>query len=156
MKRIVSISLIVVALAVVGMVPAQILAFGRAKAVRAVPCATSDLLRSRRPRAPRRWSKRKSPSTSRNGKKKKSPLTSAKSCPHEEKYTYNVCVPVTTQEKRNVTTYDRVTKEVEYKCTVMVPKTYQETRTVNYCEYETKMVKETVQVCKMVPVTTTR
>src|SRR5205807_1256015 len=65
-----------------------------------------------------------------------------------------VYVPVTKQEKRKITRYNVVRKEVDVMYTVLVPKTYQETRKVNYYEIETKMVKEVVPVCRRVRVQT--
>ena len=55
---------------------------------------------------------------------------------------------------KTVTCYERVTKQVEYKYNVMVPRTHQEKKTVSYCDYEVKMVKETVPVCRLVRVQT--
>src|SRR4051812_22085895 len=101
MKRIVSISLILVALAVIGMVPAQILAFGRAKA--SACCEPVVCCEAPAP-CPPKMVEMKVTRYKQEWKEEAVTVNVCKVVPREEQFTYNVSVPVTTQEKRTVTT----------------------------------------------------
>lgn len=72
--------------------------------------------------------------------------------PKQEKCTYTVMVPKFQDVTKKVTVMECRTKEVETTCTVLVPKVYPEKRTVSYCDWETKTVTEKVPVCRLVPV----
>src|SRR5437870_8984010 len=79
------------------------------------------------------------------------PVTVYKLVPHEEKFTYIECVPVTRPEKRTETFCTTVTKQVPFTYTVCVPVSKPEKRVETYCTTVTKQVPYTYTVC--VPVT---
>jgi hypothetical protein len=82
-------------------------------------------------------------------------VTTYKTIQTEVPYDYTVCVPVTVTEKRKVTTYKTVQNEVPYEYTVLVPKTV--TKVVKQTTYKCipETVTETRSVCKLVRVTCT-
>jgi len=70
----------------------------------------------------------------------------------EVAFNYTVCVPVTVQEKRTVTEFIRVEKQVPYTYTVMVPRTVQKTVKVTSFQCVTENVTEMRPVCQVVSV----
>jgi hypothetical protein len=154
MKQLVPVSVFFASLVVVGAFPADSDAWGltrRSSCCETAPCAAPCEVAQP---APVKMVERQVTRYRPEWKEQEVTVNVCKIVPREEKYTYSVSVPITKQETRKVTTYQRTTREVEYNYTVLVPKTYQEKRTVTYCEMETKMVKETVPVCRMVAVQT--
>lgn len=71
----------------------------------------------------------------------------------EEKYTYNVTVPKTVQEKRKVIDCTPKYTEVDYVYTILVPKTVQKTVQVTTNHITRETVVEKVPVCRTVCVT---
>jgi hypothetical protein len=74
----------------------------------------------------------------------------AKPAMREEKYTVKVAYPVHGSEKRTVVHNVPVWKDVEFNYTVNVAKFRPVTRTVPTCTYETKFIESTVPVCRVV------
>ena len=138
MKRSVSATVFLAALTLVGMLPSASQAFGRrhrgndcAPACEA-PCASECAAPACAPAAPVAPVMVATKVTRYKQQWKERQVTEniCRIVPRQENYTYTVSVPVTKQVARNITTYDRRTKEVPYTFTVMVPKPYQEKRTV--------------------------
>src|SRR5262249_5905189 len=155
MKRTASLAVCLASLVAIGVLPVESRAFGLRRSggcCESSPCASSpcaapcEVAVPAPPKMVERTITRYRP----EWKEQEVTVNVCKMVPREEKFTYAVMVPVTKQENRKVTTYQRVSREVEYQYTVLVPRPYQEKRVVNYCEYETKIVKQTVPVCRTV------